>query len=113
MPSPERGPPGPDDQPRRPETESAAYQRASRFADEAPRLTDLSVYRFRLDRLWHVAALGLLPPRPVLHAIEAILGTDAPADLPPAVWRTLQERRAQATRQASWVERHHRPSERL
>jgi hypothetical protein len=129
MPSPERGPVEPVGHPQREEHGPALYQRAARFAGEAPageayfaaqrvlyetpRPTDLSVYRFQLDRLWHVAALGLLPPRPVLHAIEAILDTGQPADLPPAVWRAFQERRVQATRQAPWVERHHRPGERL
>jgi hypothetical protein len=129
MTTPEHGGPGsPDDQPA-PEQEPTPYRTAARFAGErpageayfavqqvlyeAPQPTDLSVYRLQLNRLWHVAALGLVPPAPVLQAIEAILATGEPADLPPVVWDALAQRRAQSITQASWVERHHRPGERL
>ena len=123
MSSSERGPsPGGSEEPPRHEQESTLYQRAARFAGErpagraydqaqrviyeAPVPTDVSVFRLQLNRLWHVAAgglpyaLGLTPPAPVLQALEAILATGEPADLPAEVWRTLSERRAQATRQA-------------
>lgn len=109
--------------------EPAPYVRAARFTGERPARTayfaaqqviyeaqppvDLSVYRLQLDQLWHVAALGLVPPAPVLQAIEAILTTGEPATLPPEVVRLLHQRRAQATRQAPWVERHMRPDQPL
>jgi hypothetical protein len=126
MAGPERGqgPPDPEQHPA-PEPEPRPYQRASRFAGErpagrayvaaqqliyeAPQPTDVSVYRLQFNRLWCVAALGLLPPAPVLQALEAILATGQPTELPAEVWQALAERRAQATRRASWVERHHRP----
>jgi hypothetical protein len=125
MPSPERG--GPPDQPEQhpaSEQEPARYQRAARFAGERPAgeayvaaqqviyegpPNDLSVYRFQLNRLWHVAALGLVPPAPVLQAIETILDQGEPAELPAEVWQTLEARRRQAIQRSSWTERHFRP----
>ena len=105
------------------------YQRASRFTGEqpagdayfavqrviyeAPQPTDLSVYRLQLNRLWHVAALGILPPAPVLQAIEDALSPGETVDLPADVWQVLAKRRAQQIRQGPWTERHHRPGTRL
>src|SRR3712207_7143409 len=78
-------PGGPEERPRH-DQESTPYQRAARFAGEqpagqayfaaqrviyeAPQPIDVSVYRLQFQRLWHVAALGLVPPAPVLQAIE-------------------------------------------
>ncbi len=108
----------------RPEQDPTPYQRASRFVGEHPAgqayaaaqqvlyeapESDLSVFRLQLNRLWYVAALGLVPPVPVLTAIERILDTGEPADLPTTVWDALSERRRQATRLGPWVERHSGP----
>ncbi len=108
----------------RPEQGPVPYQRASRFVGEHPAgqayaaaqqvlyeapESDLSVFRLQLNRLWYVAALGLVPPTAVLTAIERILDTGEPADLPPPVWDTLSERRRQASRLGPWVEWHRRP----
>jgi hypothetical protein len=125
MPSLERDPADRDPSPAS-EFEPRPYQRASRFAGERPAGraytaaqqviyeapdSDLSVYRLQLNQLWYVAALGLVPPAPVLQAIEQILDRGEPADLPAEVWHTLQERRRHATRLGPWVERHQRPGE--
>jgi hypothetical protein len=123
-PEPDRPEPHPT-----PEQEPGRYQRAARFAGErpagqayaavqqviyeAPEPTEVSVYRLQFNRVWHVAALGLVPPASVLQALEAILDTGEPAELPAEVWQALAERRAQATRRGPWVERHHRPGTRL
>jgi hypothetical protein len=120
MPSPEHEPFDRDHSPAR-APEPVPYHRASRFAgerlagraytdaqqviDEAPD-SDLSVYRLQLNQLWYVAALGLVPPAPVLQAIEHILDRGESADLPAEVWHALQERRRHATRLGPWVERH-------
>lgn len=88
---------------------SQAYFAAQRVIYEAPEPVDLSVFRLQLNRLWHVAALGIVPPAPVLQAIEEILSTGEPATLHDEVLAALAERRQQATRQAPWVERHLRP----
>ena len=128
MPSPERGPGGPEQHPRR-EQEPVPYQRAARFAGEqpagrayaaaqrviyeAPQPIDVSVFRLQLNQRWHVAALGLASPTPVLTALEAILATGEPADLPQEVWQALAERRAQAIRRGPWMERHYRPGKQL
>lgn len=110
----------------RPEQGPAPYQRASRFPGERPAgraytqaqqvlyeapESDLSVFRLQLDQLWYVAALGVVPPAPVLQAIEQILDRGEPADLPRGVWDALHERRRQATRLGPWVERHVRSDE--
>ena len=130
MAAPERGhdPDRPDQNPAH-DQDPPLYQRAARFAGEqpagraytqaqrviyeAPQPTDISVYRLQLNRLWHVAALGFVPPAPVLQALEAILATGEPAELPPDVWHALTERRAQQIRRGSWTEGHHRPGTRL
>lgn len=125
MPSPEHGPHDPN-QPASAAYDPLPYQRASRFAGERPAGraytaaqqviyeapdSDLSVYRLQFNQLWYVAALGLVPPVPVLQAIEHILDRGAPADLPPDVWHALHDRRRQATRLGPWVERHRLPGE--
>ncbi len=112
----------------RPEQGPLPYQRASRFSGERPAgraytdaqqvlyeapESDLSVYRLQLNRLWHVAALGVVPPAPVLQAIEGILATGEPTELPQEVWQALAERRAQAIRRGPWMERHQRPGQQL
>ena len=128
MPTPERGPGGPEQHPRR-EQEPAAYQRAVRFAGEqpagrayvaaqrviyeAPQPVDVSVFRLQLNQLWHVVALGLAPPAPVLKALEEVLATGEPANLPQEVWQALADRRAQQIQYGPWVQRHHRPGRRL
>ena len=130
MSSSERGPsPGGSEEPPRHEHEPPLYQRAARFAGErpagraydqaqrviyeAPEPTDISVYRLQLNRLWHVAALGFVPPAPVLQALEGILATGEPADLPAEVWQALAQRRAQQIRKGPWTKQHHRPGKRL
>ncbi len=134
MPSPERGGPGPDHPHHEPPPTAAErapepYRRAARFAGERPagrayfaaqriiyeaaEPLDLSVFRLQLNRLWHVATLGIVPPATVLSAIEDILAAGEPADFPAEVWQALAERRAQTTSKAPWTERHFRPGERL
>ncbi len=108
----------------RPEQGPLPYQRANRFPGERPAgraytaaeqvlyeapESDVSVFRLQVNQLWYVAALGVVPPAPVLHAIERILDTGESAELPTDVWQALHERRAQATRLGPWVERHRRP----
>ncbi len=130
MATPEGGirPDGPDEQPHQ-DTEQRMYQRAARFAGErsagesyyaiqrviyeAAPPVDISVYRLQLDALWHVAALGLVPPAPVLQAIEEVLAPGEPADFPVEVWQALADRRAQQIRKGPWTERHFRPGRRL
>ena len=72
MPSPEQSAGGPPESAGRQEQEPPPYRRAARFAGErpagdayfamqrviyeAPQPMDLSVYRLRLNDLWHVAA---------------------------------------------------------
>ena len=130
MSSSERGPnPGGSEKQPHHEHEPPLYQRAAQFAGErpagraydqaqrviyeAPEPTDISVYRLQLNRLWHVAALGFVPPAPVLQALEDIVATGEPADLPAEAWHALTERRAQQIRRVLWSEGHHRPGKRL
>jgi hypothetical protein len=125
MPSIERGgPPEPPDDPPAPESERPPYLRAARFADEprsrraydhaqqalyATPQSDVSVYRLQLNRVWHLAALGELPPAELANQLAAILAAGEPATLPPNAITFLMQRRAQATRLGRWVERHQRP----
>ncbi len=130
MTTPEGGP-RPEDWGERPhqETELRLYRRAARFAGErsagesyyaiqrviyeAAPPVDLSVYRLQLNALWHVAALGLVPPAPMLQAIEEALTPGEPVDFPAEVWQALADRRAQQVQKRPWTERHYRPGRRL
>lgn len=100
------------------------YTRAARFADEARAGrayftaqdaifhtpdSDLSVYRLHFAHAYHVAVLGLEPPRPLRRRLDRILASGEAATLPPTVMNFLIERRAEATRLGPWVERHRRP----
>ncbi len=127
MPSPERGPGGPPEQPRRPEHEPVPYHRTARFADErtaadvytalqdtifsAP--CDLSAYRFLLDQAPHVAVLGEAPPAELDAHLEELLAPGEPATLPHSVLQVLSERRRQMSRRGPWSEGHYRPGRRL
>lgn len=130
MATPEGGfrPGGSDEQPHE-ETEPRRYQRAARFAGErsagesyyaiqrviyeASPPVDLSVYRLQLNALWHVAALGFVPPASVLHVIEEALAPGDVVEFPAEVWQTLADRRAQQIQKSPWTERHFRPGRRL
>ena len=75
------------------------------FANEC----DLSVYRFKLRDVSHVAVLGS-QPEPGLHTqLESILSAGEPTSLPRDVTATLVQRRSQARRIGPWVEGHYRP----
>ena len=128
MPSPERGPGGPEEPVSR-EHEPVPYYRAARFAGERPAgvayvqaqeavyaaagAVDVSVYRFQLDRIYHVAVLGQPPPPELDATLATILAAGEPATLPTPVLRQLAERRAEATKHGPWVQRHYRPGQRL
>ncbi len=124
MPSPERGPDGPPEQPRRPEHEPVPYHRTARFAGEGPAgvayaaaqraifagpANDLSAYRFQLNRVFHVAVLGERPPADLDQQLAAILATGETAQLPRDVLQALSDRRARAIQQDPWTEGHYRP----
>jgi hypothetical protein len=123
MPSPERPS---DGAPR--EQEPVPYYKVARFRGERPagqayaqaqaaifraEDCDLSAYRMQINRVWHVTVLGQSPPQELDERLTRILARGEPATLPDDVLRLLQERRAQAAKQGLWVERHHRPGERL
>ena len=124
MPSPEHGPTGPAEQPRRSEQEPVPYHRVARFADEpsagrayvateraifAGPPNDLSAYRFQLNTAYHVAVLGEMPPAELAGQLSEILAEGTPAQLPPEVLSTLSDRRQQMTQGGPWSERHYRP----
>jgi hypothetical protein len=114
--------------PERHEQPPLPYYQAARFPGERPAgrvysqlqaavfaRTDcnLSVYRLLLDGLPHVTVLGQPPPADLQRRVTRLLGRGEPATLPAAVLQVLAERRAAAMQEAPWVERHHRPGERL
>ena len=128
MPSSERGPTGPDNQPRRQEDEPAPYHRTARFAGERPAGTtyaaaqqaifdgppnDLSAYRFQLNQVYHVAVLGEPPPAELDEQLTRILAAGEPAELPAEVLSALSERRRQMAERTPWSEGHYRPGKPL
>ena len=127
MPSPERGPGGPPEQPHRSEQEAVPYHRTARFADDRTAAgvyqhiqatifttpCDLSAYRFLLDQAPHVAVLGTPPPPDLDHRLEELFAPGEPATLPRSVLQALVERRRQMGRRGPWVEGHYRPGRRL
>jgi hypothetical protein len=112
----------------KPEQEPVPYYHAARFRYEnqarrayfqaqdmlfhAPE-SELSAYRFQLERIWHVAVLGEPPPEDMEKKLQAALARGEPTELPPDILKLLAERREQATRQGPWVERHYRPGQNL
>ena len=111
-----------------PSTTGDPYVRAARFAGEQPAgqayvalqraiftaaPNDLSAYRFQLDRVYHVAVVGVRPPPALETRLTAILAAGEPAELPAPVQQTLLARRAQVTPHGPWSEGHYRPGRRL
>src|SRR4051794_32860929 len=88
----------------------SAFVKAVRFDEETAAKTtyfamqdtvfkndwDLSVYRFLLASISHVAVVGDGQPAGVQKAIEGILAPGEPVVLPPHIVSTLLARRAQA-----------------
>jgi hypothetical protein len=70
---------------------------------------DLSVYRFKLRQVSHVAVLGTTPSPDLQGNIETIMAAGTPATLPSDIAATLFERRSQAKKIGPWVEGHYRP----
>src|SRR5687768_8905209 len=70
---------------------------------------ELSVYRFQVKNVSHVAVIGEEPEEGLRRQLEALLAAGSPAALPPDIARVLFERRAQAKRLGPWVEGHYRP----
>ena len=70
---------------------------------------ELSVYRFHIKGVWHVAVVGDSPGEglgkelaiALAHGITILLGKEA--------LNFLQLRRETESNQGTWVERHHRP----
>jgi hypothetical protein len=90
-----------------------AYFRAQEAVFTAQPPADLSVYRFQLDRISHVAVIGEPPPQELERTLRAILATGIPASLPAEVLKQLQDRRTRMSAQGLWVEGHYRPGRRL
>jgi hypothetical protein len=88
-----------------------AYVRARETVFQAP--CDLSVSRFLLDRVSHVAIIGEPPSATIERDLRRILSHGTPASLPAEILAQLWARRLDAIREGDWVERHHRPGEPL
>lgn len=106
----------------------APYCQAARFASEADAGqvyfkvqgtilrepdNDLSTYRLQLNLVWHVAVLGVQPPRSLDRRLRKILAAGDPTTLPPDVLELLLQRRARAIDQGPWIEKHQWPGEHL
>lgn len=128
MPSPEGElPPQQPDQDKSPE-EPHGYYQAARFLNAqlagrayfrvqrilyGQEMTDLSVFRFELEGVPHVAVLGKRPLPDLGRRLRNILAAGLPRTLPSEILAMLHERRSDATQLGSWVERHYRPGKRI
>ena len=86
-----------------------AYFRAQEVVFAAP--CDLSVSRFLLDHVSHVAVIGVTPPDDVDRQLRRILRSGEFTTLPGDILRFLWQRRLEANRHGPWVERHFRPGQ--
>ncbi len=68
---------------------------------------DLSCYRLRIGRVWHVVVLGEKPPDKLHVRIEALLTNGVLVTIPEDALAYLQDRRAEATLLGPWVEIHY------
>jgi hypothetical protein len=96
MPSPE-GASGYQPPEGKPEQEPVPYYHAARFRyeNQARRAyfqaqdllfhtpeSELSAYRFQLERIWHVAVLGEPPPEDLAQKLETVFARGVPTELP-------------------------------
>lgn len=86
-----------------------AYQRSRRDVHRARDETALSVFRLQIGDIaylgWYVALIGERPDEALEARLERHLARGTPVELPDAVTRMLQERRARDAGVAPWVER--------
>ena len=85
-----------------------AYFAAQEFICTDESSSELSTYRFLLNSVWHVGVLGERPDDAAEQQLQRMLRGGLPTELPDDILDALAERREQATKQASWVERHYR-----
>jgi hypothetical protein len=108
------------------EQDPAPYYLASKFSGERPAGTayfqsqelifnapdcELSVYRFQLSRIYHVAVVGDKPEQQLEDKLKDILSKGEPTSLPSIVLQLLLARRQQQIQHGPWVERHYRPGQ--
>ena len=84
-----------------------AYFRTQAVIFTAP--CDLSVTRFLLDRVSHVAVIGVTPPEELDRRLRRVLRAGEFTTLSGDILQTLWRRRLAANLHGPWVERHHRP----
>ena len=72
---------------------------------------ELSVYRFQLSQIFHVAVIGTPPPEPFEQRIRRLLSSGDRAELPHDILSVLYQRRAEASRHGAWIERHFGPGQ--
>lgn len=107
------------------EQQPTPYYRAATFAGEEPAGTayaqlqnliftnpdcELSVYRFHIARVWHVAVVGDRPDDEMLgQELETALASGTLVSLASDVLDLLWQRRETESKEGTWVEHHHRP----
>ena len=110
------------------EQEPLPYYLASKFSGERPagkayfqaqelifkeEDNQLSVYRFQLYRIYHVAVVGDKPDQELEDKLNGILSAGEYVPLPSMVLKQLLARRQQQTKRGPWTERHYRPGQHL
>ena len=93
------------------EKAGAVYFPLQQIIFEEQNECDLSAYRFKITEGWHVVVLGEKPPEALHLRIEALLTNGELVSIRDDVLHYLQQRRAQATQIAPWVEGHYDHSE--
>ena len=106
------------------EQRTTPYYRAARFTGEqaagsaysqiqdlifAEPDCELSVYRFHMTEIWHVAVVGDPPDMEIGQKLETVLADGTSVALGSTTLSFLQRRRIEERRPGIWVERHHRP----
>ena len=70
---------------------------------------ELSVYRFQMEGVWHVAVVGVSPHEGLGQELAIALAPGTPILLGTETLNFLQYRRETESKPGTWVERHHRP----
>ncbi len=89
----------------------ATYFPLQQMIFEARDECDLSVYRFKLNNVWHVVVVGEQPPQDLHQRIEAALTTGTLVSLSQDALDYLLDRRVQAIQLGPWVEGHYNKPE--
>ena len=93
-------------------TSGRVYFQAQELIFNAPD-SELSAFRFQIDRIYHVAVVGDKPQPELEDRLTNLLSAGESVTLSTMVLKLLVARRQQQIKHGPWIERHYRPGQQL